>query len=141
MSTHTIELPELSVDLVEKAKRSTGPLADMDEESLKVIERRYRQFLALARDHRDVNLVPTREIDEMWHVHMLCPVAYFDDCTQIAGQIMDHDGGFGRADGEVEEWRRQWNETSAIWEREFQESYGPDMMTCDNGWGRMLPRS
>ncbi len=141
MSTTTIELPELSVNLVEKAKRSSGPLADMSIEELQAIERQYRQFLGLAVAHKDVHLVPTREIDEMWHVHMLCPVAYYNDCEHIAGQILDHDGGFGRSDDERDEWRAEWEVTAAIWEREFQEKYGPSMMTCDNGWGRMLKRS
>jgi len=36
-------------------------------------------------------LVPTKEIDEVWHLHMESPVSYYNDCLSFCGKIIDHD--------------------------------------------------
>ena len=38
--------------------------------------------------HPDRRLAPTREIDHMWHLHMLHPRAYQDDCQRVFGSVL-----------------------------------------------------
>ena len=55
---------------------------------------RYSDFLQLARDHPGKGpraLVPTLDIDLIWHVHMLSPLDYRDDCYELLGHLLSHD--------------------------------------------------
>jgi hypothetical protein len=61
-----------------------------------------------------------------WHLHMLAPVAYHRDCTSLFGRLLDHDGGFGKGDGELPELQRVFMETAELWERAYGEPYGED---------------
>jgi hypothetical protein len=53
----------------------------------------YKTFLFLTLKYRHLGrpLVPTREIDEFWHVHMLCSRKYHQDCNEIFGEYIHHD--------------------------------------------------
>lgn len=89
----SIELPDFSVDLHEAARRSESETREWVAEKLDASIERYRRFFALARSGERV--APTRDIDMVWHLHMLSPVAYHHDCMAYLGRILDHDGGFG----------------------------------------------
>ena len=52
---------------------------------------RYCQFLQLAQEHPNELLVPTLDVDLIWHVHMLSPLDYRDDCQAMLGRILSHD--------------------------------------------------
>ena len=52
---------------------------------------RYAQFLQLAKAHPNETLVPTLDVDLIWHVHMLSPLDYRDDCHAILGKLLSHD--------------------------------------------------
>lgn len=51
----------------------------------------YKNFIFLQKKHRDFHLVPTREIDEFWHNHILYTKNYFEDCQQIFGHYLHHE--------------------------------------------------
>lgn len=51
----------------------------------------YKNFLYLMKKHPNENLVPTREIDEFWHNHILYTKNYLRDCLQIFGHYLHHD--------------------------------------------------
>lgn len=53
--------------------------------------RLYKNFLLLKRKHMEVNLVPTREIDEFWHNHILYTKKYTQDCLKIFGHYLHHE--------------------------------------------------
>ena len=36
-------------------------------------------------------LVPTLDVDLIWHVHMLSPLDYRDDCMNLLGRVLSHD--------------------------------------------------
>jgi hypothetical protein len=36
-------------------------------------------------------LVPTLDVDLIWHTHMLSPLDYRDDCQAILGRVLSHD--------------------------------------------------
>jgi hypothetical protein len=52
--------------------------------------RLYKNFLYLFKKHLPFPLVPTREIDEFWHNHILYTQQYFRDCENIFGHYLHH---------------------------------------------------
>lgn len=52
---------------------------------------RYKNFLWLQKKYIGTPLVPTREIDECWHNHILFTRLYVRDCLQIFGHYLHHD--------------------------------------------------
>lgn len=52
----------------------------------------YKNFLFLLRKYVDTQelLVPSEEIDEIWHNHILDTRGYFKDCQHIFGEYFHH---------------------------------------------------
>lgn len=50
----------------------------------------YKKFLWLQKKHFPQSLVPTRDIDECWHNHILHTKQYLHDCMQIFGFYLHH---------------------------------------------------
>lgn len=120
-------IPSISVDIVAAARRSEGALASADEQEIQTAAIRYRKFLGLAAKYPDVELSPARDIDEVWHLHMLHPRAYFEDCKRIFGFILDHDGGFGKdSEQQYQELLGVFERTATLWNSEYAESYISD---------------
>lgn len=51
----------------------------------------YKNFLFLQKKYASLPLVPTREIDEFWHNHILYTRKYWYDCLHIFGHYRHHD--------------------------------------------------
>ena len=51
----------------------------------------YKNFLILLKEHPREGLVPTREIDEFWHNHILHTKNYHYDCRHIFGYYLHHE--------------------------------------------------
>ena len=128
--TPTTLLPVLSVDLIERARRSSDEMAARTNEELESMLTRYRMFLKLATDHPDMPLAPTKDIDDMWHLHMLSPVAYQADCQALFGCILDHDGGFGATPEEEPELKAQFERTAQLFESTFGLPYVGTLGRC-----------
>tara|TARA_R110002072_G_scaffold190999_1_gene347860 strand:+ start:56 stop:304 length:249 start_codon:yes stop_codon:yes gene_type:complete len=54
---------------------------------------------------------------------MLHPSAYFADCQRLFGTILDHDGGFGKGEGELPKLKAVFIDTAERWEKEYDEPY------------------
>jgi hypothetical protein len=113
----------VSVDLLEAARRSETFPKDWSREKTEEALRRYERFLRLAAKHRGVPVAPTKDIDVMWHLHMLSPRAYYEDCKRLFGGILDHDGGFGQELSEIPILKATFEQTAALWEAEYGEPY------------------
>lgn len=50
----------------------------------------YKNFLLLQKKHFPEFLVPSREIDEFWHNHILYTQQYHADCAAIFGHYLHH---------------------------------------------------
>lgn len=50
----------------------------------------YKNFILLQKIHITEQLVPTREIDEFWHNHILYTQQYTIDCKHIFGRYLHH---------------------------------------------------
>lgn len=81
---------------------------------------RYSTFLALKAAHPHQTVVPTLDIDLIWHAHMLSPDDYIEDCELILGRVLPHDTGKGQ--GDLDE---AFEETKALWRKQT----GEDMVT------------
>lgn len=92
-------------DVLASAERQTtflwqvsGPRY-VDEEFLLEALHNYQRFVMLMA-HKDKSqiLVPTYQIDLMWHTHMLANFAAYDeDCIELMGHTLNHDGTLNRA--------------------------------------------
>lgn len=50
----------------------------------------YRVFLFLCATYPDDVIVPPREVDEIWHLHILDTRNYAKDCSEIFGSYLHH---------------------------------------------------
>lgn len=56
---------------------------------------RYIKFLKLFRLYPKTMLVPTLDIDLVWHTHQCSPSQYDTDMMKVAGRLVDHDDKLG----------------------------------------------
>ncbi len=92
--------------------------------------RRYAQLLALMGTHPKVFLVPSYDMDLLWHAHMAWPAAYARDTAALCGFVAPHDDGVndraaggklaGGAAATAAAWREaypgeEWAKRGAMW--------------------------
>lgn len=96
---------------------------DLPIEEVRILERQYRQFLMLVHLYSDKSIVPTKDIDKIWHAHILDTQKYREDCQQIFGKFIDHFPYLGlRGPEDVELLNKSFNETAELFSKEFSES-------------------
>jgi len=99
---------------------------------------RYQTFLFVSYLYPEILLVPTWEIDRVWHCHILHTRQYREDCEMLFGYFIDHepDSEFG------DEVERQNLDTAfaqtqallALFEQHFEiEAVGESELHQDNG--------
>jgi hypothetical protein len=86
----------------------------------------YRCFLKLCVMYPTATIVPTRQIDRVWHTHMLDTAKYRADCDDVFGHFMDH---FPYAGLRGESDRRAWRDAFALTRRLFGEHFGIEIGT------------
>ncbi|MGQ0518331.1 hypothetical protein ACT453_53435, partial [Bacillus sp. D-CC] len=52
-------------------------------------------FWRLANKYPEIPFVPTEELDEVWHLHMLYPQNYYPDCKKYFNGLLHHYTGSG----------------------------------------------
>jgi len=111
-----LKLPELSIELEHRLKKG-----NRDPISIKNSLRDYKRFLLLIRENPNRTIVPSVDIDEVWHAHLLCPVAYIRDCFKIFGKgvVLDH----GRNLTEEKDQKEAEKYTVQLWRMHFHEEY------------------
>jgi hypothetical protein len=95
-------------------------------------EKWYRRFLTLAVKYPDKPLVPTPDIDEMWHLHILDTKKYAKDCRAIFGRFFHHVPNYG---DRHEQLAAEFVVTNSLFKSEFGEGLnlkGLQVKTCDN---------
>lgn len=81
--------------------------------------RLYKNFLYLLKKYLPIPLVPTREIDEFWHNHILYTRHYFRDCDHIFGHYLHHEPASPADD--TSELINHFLETKRLYLQEFGE--------------------
>ena len=79
---------------------------------------RYQMMLNLMRLHPDQFIVPTYDIDNIWHTHLAYPARYFADCLRVVGHDVGHDDSENdRSEGS--KLRVSAKKTELLWNAEF----------------------
>ena len=76
-------------------KYTTGHEAEMTEVEWDKAELEYRRFLHLKQLYPGISLVPSKQVDQIWHAHILDTKAYREDCQSLFGRFIDHYPYFG----------------------------------------------
>jgi hypothetical protein len=63
----------------------------------------YRNYLILRCKYPEENLPPSKEVDEVWHNHILDTKKYREDCEAIFGRFFDHYPYFGMDETSTQE--------------------------------------
>lgn len=71
------------------------PLPRWQPELAKHCELLYKRFLWLHIKYPQTHLVPTRDIDEFWHNHILHTQSYTRDCNALFGHYLHHNPSDG----------------------------------------------
>ncbi|GAA5189567.1 hypothetical protein [Ferrimonas gelatinilytica] len=80
----------------------------------------YQRFLTLKMLYPLAALVPSKQVDEIWHAHILDTRAYRDDCEKLFGRFVDHYpyfGIYGKDDQKA--LQDAFEHTVELYEREF----------------------
>jgi len=107
----------LDDDALEAARRNGERL--WDEERVERALHEYKQFLALMYWNPVAVLVPSEDIDEVWHTHVLYTSRYQADCETIFGRFQHHFPTSGESEAAEDEDGR--DETLTLFEEAFGE--------------------
>lgn len=98
---------------------------------------RYRRFLFLSVTE-PVSIVPTKNIDKVWHAHILDTSKYREDCANTFGFFLDHFPYFGmRSPEDRADLNRSFEHTTQLYTQHFGEAYtlplGNSTVMCTGG--------
>lgn len=89
----------------------------------KTAEKWYRRFLFLVAKYPNEVIVPTKEVDEIWHAHILDTRKYEQDCEHIFGGYLHHFPYLGiRNADDREAWLTAFLRTLGLLELHFNET-------------------
>jgi uncharacterized protein (TIGR04222 family) len=114
LRAHAFEFPEDGLDLTRRLAREQGwslttARAAVDE---------YRRFCFLA-SVADGEMTPSREVDEVWHLHLSYTRDYWEQfCPAVLGYPLHHGPTRARA-GDAEHFRERYAQTLALYESYF----------------------
>lgn len=76
--------------IVDTLCAETYPLPRWNREAAWKCCQRYKNFLFLQKKYPSITIVPSKEIDEFWHQHILHTANYCYDSQQIFGSYLHH---------------------------------------------------
>ena len=88
----------------------------------------YRDFLYVSYLHKNEStIVPSEEVDEVWHTHIMDTRKYYMDCMSTFGEILHHSPylGMDEKTGE-EELRVAVSQTRVAYKKELAQDLNPD---------------
>lgn len=84
------------------------------------IAEEYKKYLTLCLDYSNKAIVPAKDIDDFWHLHILDTQKYAEDCQNIFGYFLHHFPYFGmRGEEDAQNLKTAWNETHNLYEKRF----------------------
>lgn len=122
-----------------KFKLSREVAKEWSEARLEKAEEGYRRFLFLCYAYPDEMFIPTADIDEVWHCHILDTRAYLRDCVSLFGELLHH-WPYAGLNGveDHREFQANFQKTRDLYAREFGEEYGggAGARSCGSSCGR-----
>lgn len=123
-------IEQLDLDYIIKTMCSPSyPLPQWSEVDALPCSKLYKNFLLLQKIYPTETLVPTREIDEFWHNHILFTKNYVQDCLNIFGHYLHHEPA--SPDENPEKLIRDYAKTKKFYLETFQRPLGLiDLFPC-----------
>ena len=86
------------------------------------IESAYKNFLSVIVKHQDAaeDILPSKDVDEFWHTHILQTMKYADDCQAVFGTFLHHNPHIGElTQADLEKRDELAEKTRQFYELEF----------------------
>lgn len=140
ISAGKLALPVEARDFANKAKElDLGPIAyklmNPDEgngwspEKTTGAIARYLMFLCLIYLYPNRPIIPTLEIDAVWHQHILDTSKYAEDCERLFGHFIHHFPYFGkRGESDRENLYLAFAETQVLFQEHFGTNFGTEAL-------------
>lgn len=89
------------------------------EQALEICDE-YRKFLVLCSKNPNMAIVPSTQIDDFWHLHILDTQKYAQDCEWCFGYFLHHFPYFGMRNKQDEQnLKMAWDKTKSLYVAEF----------------------
>jgi len=98
------------------------PMPRWQSELADVGEKLYKRYLWLLVKYPDQHLVPTRDIDEFWHNHILYTQRYTEDCEALFGRYIHHHPSDPDDNEDMTNITKQFQLTQKLYQQEFGEN-------------------
>ena len=83
----------------------------------------YQRFLTLLVTHPETTVAPSKEIDKVWHAHILDTMKYAEDCQRVFGYFLHHFPYFGlRGAEDAAQLVQAGDDMARLYEQEFGEA-------------------
>ena len=122
----------IDLERIEWKVRNNQYKPEMNNDEISSAINQYRRYLTLKIRYPNVNLVPTDDIDLIWHTHILDTENYATDCKKLFGRYLHHKPYFGdHGDETQDEMGEFFDQTSDLWNKEFGEKLNtPEIFRC-----------
>ncbi|WP_343559527.1 glycine-rich domain-containing protein [Kiloniella sp. b19] len=115
----------LDFEWIERKLTKTDPniAREWTSEGVRDAISQYRNFMFLLYKYSETHrLVPSIEVDEIWHHHILDTRKYFEDCEKVYGRYMHHFPYFGmRGEEDFANLQRSFESTQKLYFQHFEE--------------------
>lgn len=91
--------------------------------------RDYKRYMAVTKALGGLQMVPSGDIDEIWHMHILDTRAYMADCNALFGEYLHHYPYFGMLG---QENRQQWLQVQSVSTNLWEHLFGEPLYSVDN---------
>ena len=119
------KIEALNLDPIKIKLMDTDEGRGWSREQCDAVEKWYKRFLILNITYPQRSIVPTKEIDEFWHFHILDTEKYAEDCQNTFGHFLHHFPYFGmRGEADKKELEESFAKTKDLFLSEFGESLG-----------------
>lgn len=126
------QLMEVDLDCIKFKLMDSHEGLGWTREQAEAVSEQYRRFLFLCVT-TGTSIVPTKDVDEFWHQHILDTHKYADDCHRIFGFFLHHFPYLGmRGEEDAQQLQRAFAHTRKLYEAEFGQPYGMSPQDCEN---------
>lgn len=110
----------LNLDPIKIKLMNLGSGKGWEREQCDLVEVWYKRYLILNLIYPNEQNVPSKEIDEFWHYHILDTHKYAEDCQQTFGYFFHHFPYFGlRGEEDAKNLHEAFEQTKFRFEQEF----------------------
>ncbi len=149
MTTKTLALSPENLSFLQNLKKlDFGPIADKlmhSEEGQNWTQKqttqallRYMMFLFLLNLYPNQNIIPTTEIDKVWHHHILTDInKYINDCEMLFGRLINH-SSYPQLEDDLNTRQINISQTQELFQKHFEVQILAGIQ--DNKFSRCEPR-